>query len=111
MYLCTLPQCCFFFNFCCTTHCPTGPAVHAEVGDTIQPRDIPSTLSYLTLSAALTGLQYAAQCAGPALHAEVGDTIQLVLRNNLDFPINVMVGGVSSEGAPLVNPGDTYTAK
>ncbi|KAF6265588.1 Cupredoxin [Scenedesmus sp. NREL 46B-D3] len=48
---------------------------------------------------------------GPALHAEVGDTIHLVLRNNLDFPINVMAGGVSSEGAPIVNPGDTYTAK
>jgi hypothetical protein len=49
--------------------------------------------------------------AGPALHAEVGDTIHLVLRNNLDFPINIMAGGVSSEGAPTVNPGDTYTAK
>jgi hypothetical protein len=37
--------------------------------------------------------------------------VHLVLRNNLDFPINVMAGGVRSEGAPIVNPGDTYTAK
>jgi hypothetical protein len=48
---------------------------------------------------------------GPALDAEVGDTINFVLRNNLDFPINVMAGGVRSKGAPIVNPGDTYTAK
>jgi hypothetical protein len=50
-------------------------------------------------------------CSGPALHAEVGDTINLVLRNNLDFPINLMAGGMRSESAPIVNPGDTYTAK
>lgn len=49
--------------------------------------------------------------AGPALHAEVGDTLQVVLRNNLDFPINIMAGGVADKAAPSVNPGDTYTAK
>ncbi|WIA14174.1 hypothetical protein OEZ85_002716 [Tetradesmus obliquus] len=48
---------------------------------------------------------------GPALHAEVGDTLQVVLRNNLDFPINIMAGGIANEAAPSVNPGDTYTAK
>jgi hypothetical protein len=50
--------------------------------------------------------------AGPALHAEVGDTIEVVLRNNLDFAINMMPGGVyMAGGAPTVNPGDTYTAR
>eukprot|EP00775_Hariotina_reticulata_P011260 gene11260-11409_t len=30
---------------------------------------------------------------GPALHAEVGDVMRVVLKNNLDFPINIMAGG------------------
>lgn len=50
--------------------------------------------------------------AGPALHAEVGDTLVVVLKNNLDFSINMMPGGVHmAGGAPNVNPGDTYTAR
>lgn len=50
--------------------------------------------------------------SGPALHAEVGDTLVVVLKNNLDFPINMMPGGMHMDGgAPTVNPGDTYTAR
>eukprot|EP00879_Flechtneria_rotunda_P000261 GHRR01000344.1.p1 GENE.GHRR01000344.1~~GHRR01000344.1.p1 ORF type:complete len:1159 (+),score=375.53 GHRR01000344.1:116-3592(+) len=48
---------------------------------------------------------------GPAIYAEVGDTINIVLKNKLEFPINILAGGVRAEGAPTVNPGDTYTAR
>jgi len=50
--------------------------------------------------------------AGPAIHGEVGDTLVVVLKNNLDFPINILPGGVHpAGGAPLINPGDVYTAR
>lgn len=60
---------------------------------------------------AVTALVCCCHAAGPALHGEVGDTIQVVLKNNLDFPVNIMPGGIGASVAPLVNPGDTYTAK
>jgi hypothetical protein len=50
--------------------------------------------------------------AGPTLHAEVGDTLVVVLLNKLDWPINLIAGGVDMAGAaPAVNPNDTYTAR
>jgi hypothetical protein len=49
---------------------------------------------------------------GPPLHVEVGDMLVVVLRNNLDFPINILPGGVQADGGPpTLNPGDTYTAR
>lgn len=49
---------------------------------------------------------------GPAIHGEVGDTLVVVLKNNLDFSINILPGGVQpAGGAPIINPGDTYTAR
>lgn len=46
------------------------------------------------------------------MHAEVGDTLEVVVKNNLDFPVNILPGGVTArDGSPAINPGDTYTAR
>jgi hypothetical protein len=46
------------------------------------------------------------------MHAEVGDMVEVVLRNTLDFPINIISGGVSASSAESsINPGDTATTR
>jgi hypothetical protein len=37
--------------------------------------------------------------------------MRVVLKNNLDFPVNIMAGGVRVEAAPALNPGDVAAAR
>jgi len=45
----------------------------------------------------------------PALHAEVGDVLEVVLKNNLAFPINILPGECGWRPPPPLNPGDVAT--
>jgi hypothetical protein len=47
---------------------------------------------------------------GPMMRAVVGDTIEVTLRNNLDFPINIIPEGVTytaKQGDAVAAPGQT----
>lgn len=47
---------------------------------------------------------------GPMMRAVVGDTIEVTLRNNLDFPINIIPEGVTytaAQGDAVAAPGQT----
>ena len=47
---------------------------------------------------------------GPMMRAVVGDTIEVTLRNNLDFPINIIPEGVTytaQQGDAVAAPGQT----
>jgi hypothetical protein len=48
---------------------------------------------------------------GPALHAQAGDTIVVVLKNNVDFPVNAESGGLQAAVAAETAPGDVTTYK
>ncbi len=44
---------------------------------------------------------------GPLVHMSVGESVQIVLRNSLQFPVNIVPQGLQYSSASPVAPGDT----